>query len=73
MELDDKDREIRTKDYIVGTSIKLWEQDNNALPIKDFKLCLKFLEESIDRKDNIESLADKKIVLNEIIKKLEPK
>lgn len=54
----DKDREFRTKEYIVGSCIKLWQANGNDLNFEDFSRCKDYLEELKNRFGDIDSLKE---------------
>lgn len=64
--LDDKDREYRTKEYIIGSSIKLWKRDPNNVSFEKFNTCQNYLNELFSRFGNTDNLRNYKKVLKEI-------
>lgn len=65
-ELKDKDRECRTKEYIIGSFIELCQKDNDEWFLKDLRKCQKYLEELINYYGDVSNLKDKKNKLAEI-------
>ena len=66
IELKDKDRECRTKEYIIGSFIELCQKDNDEWFLKDLRKCQKYLEELINYYGDVSNLKDKKNKLAEI-------
>lgn len=70
IELKDKDREFRTKEYIIGSSIMLWQENQDGLSLEDYRQCQDYMKELIDRYGDIERLMKSKNKLIEIDKSL---